>query len=113
MIVVAGCGGGSHQAKTSGTARSGAATASTRSAGTGTGTTPVKYVNTARAERLIAQQVDAQRHQKVGITCPANVPLQVGHQFICRAAIPSGAKILLVVTVLDPAGRLHFTPAGS
>jgi hypothetical protein len=40
-----------------------------------------------------------------------NVPLEAGHQFICGAAIPGGTTVLLVVTLLDTQGRLHFQPA--
>jgi hypothetical protein len=70
-----------------------------------------RYVNRANAQRLIEQRIDAQRHQRVVVSCPRNVPLDVNHRFVCRARAPGGLNALLVVTVLNKQGRLHFQPA--
>ena len=105
-VALAACGGGSRHATTT----TGNAPHTTAAART---TVAAVYVNRLNAERLIEQRIAQQRHQQVSVSCPANVPLQIGHQFICRAAIPGGQNVLLVVTVLDAAGRLHFQPATS
>jgi len=99
-LAIAGCGAGSH----------GPTTSTRTDKGVSTG---LRYVNTANAQRLIEQQIDTQRHQRVVVLCPSNVPLEPGHQFICRAATPGRLNVLLVVTVLDDQGRLHFQPAGT
>ncbi len=70
-----------------------------------------RYVNRANAQRLIEQRIDAQRHQHVVVSCPPNVPLDVNHRFVCHAKAPGGLNALLVVTVLNKQGRLHFQPA--
>jgi hypothetical protein len=105
-VALAACGGGSRHATTT-TGDAARTTAPARTTGAAV------YVNKLNAERLIEQRIAQQRHQHVNVSCPANVPLRTGHQFICRAAIPGGQNVLLVVTVLDPAGRLHFQPATS
>jgi hypothetical protein len=94
-LAAAGCGGRSHDET--------ASSSSEPPVSTGT-----RYVNSVNAERLIEQRIDAQRHQRVVVSCPPNVPLEAGHQLICRPALPGGMKVLVVVTVLDTHGRLRL-----
>ena len=99
-LVLTACAGGSAHPPTTRTA-----TATTNAA------VGFRYVNRANAQRLIEQRIDAQRHQRVVVSCPPNVPLDVNHRFVCHAKAPGGLNALLVVTVLNKQGRLHFQPA--
>jgi hypothetical protein len=76
-------------------------------------TTPARgpaLLNARNADRLIAQQIEAQRHQRVTVSCPRTVPLKAGQQFLCRATLPGNKTVRLLVTETDTQGRLSFQP---
>jgi hypothetical protein len=64
-------------------------------------------LNTVRVERSIAATILAQHHIEIPVSCPANIPLEVGRGFECRAKLEVGTYPIRAIEV-NGAGRVRY-----
>jgi hypothetical protein len=95
VAALAGCGAG-HRT-----------TSTTDSASTTNATARVRYLDTARVARAIAQSIRAERALDARVVCPDRIVQRRGFDFACLA-IYAGGQTTFTVVQLDDRGHVSY-----